>query len=153
MAVWINDFIKLNKYSRPGTKLKGKVKGILHFTANPGATAKNHVTYFGKSLIDLNERLPVKKRRYASAHIFVDRNEARCIIPLDEVAFAANDGTFRGVPELKPNANYLSISVEMCQEKDGSIHADTIKRTEDVFAELNKMFKWDPLKDIVRHYM
>lgn len=152
MSVWINDFIKINRYSRPGKKLKGKVKGILHYTANHGATAKNHVTYFGKSLIEQNENKPEKKRRFASAHIFVDRNEARCIIPLDEVAYAANDGNYRGVSELKPNANYLSISVEMCQESDGSFHPATISRTEDVFVELCKMFNWNPLKDIVRHY-
>lgn len=152
MSKWINDFIKINQYSRPGTKLKAKRKGILHFTANHGATAKNHVTYFGKSMIERNESLPKNERRYASAHIFVDKQEARCIIPLDEVAYAANDGSYRGIPELKPNANYLSISVEMCQEKDGTFHPDTIKGTEDVFVELSKTFNWDPLKDIVRHY-
>ncbi|MDH5160321.1 N-acetylmuramoyl-L-alanine amidase [Heyndrickxia oleronia] len=152
MSIWINDFIKINRYSRPGLKLKGRVKGILHYTANPGAPAKNHVTYFGKTLIEQNEKLPEKDRRFASAHIFVDKNEARCIIPLDEVSYQANDGKYRGIPELKPNANYLAIGVEMCQEKDGSIHPDTIERTEDVFVELSKMFGWDPVKDIVRHY-
>ena len=109
MTAWINDFIKVNKYSRPGTKLTSARKGIIHYTANHGATAKNHVSYFNNLT-----------GRYASAHIFVDKKEARCIIPLNEVAYAANDGSYRGVPELKPNANYLSISVEMCQEKDGS---------------------------------
>ncbi|MFS0820748.1 N-acetylmuramoyl-L-alanine amidase family protein [Bacillus sp. 1P02SD] len=152
MAVWIDDFIPINQYSRPGNKLTARKKGILHFTANPGAPAKNHVTYFGKSLIEQNNKLPKDKQRYASAHIFVDKKEARCLIPLDEVAFAANDGNYRGVPELRPNANFLSISVEMCQEPDGAFHPDTIKRTEDVFVELSKMFNWDPLKDIVRHY-
>lgn len=152
MSVWINDYIKTNRYSRPGLKLKGRAKGILHYTANPGASAKNHVTYFGKTLIEQNEKLPESKRRFASAHIFVDKYEARCIIPLDEVAYQANDGSYRGIPELKPNANYLGIGVEMCQEKDGSFHPDTIKRTEDVFVELSKMFGWDPVKDIVRHY-
>lgn len=152
MTAWVDDFIKINRYSRPGIKLKGKRKGILHYTANLGAGAKNHVTYFGKSLIEQNEKLPEKDRRFASAHIFVDKHEARCIIPLDEVAYQANDGNYRGVPELKPNANYLAIGVEMCQEKDGSFHPDTIERTEDVFVELSKMFGWDPLKDIVRHY-
>ncbi len=152
MPVWSNDYIKLNKYSRPGSKLTARRKGVLHYTANPGATARNHVTYFGKTLIEMNDRLPASQRRYASAHIFVDKKEAICIIPLNEVAYAANDGTYRGVPALKPNANFLSISVEMCQEKDGSFHPDTIARTEDVFVELSKMYGWNPLNDIVRHY-
>lgn len=152
MSVWINDFIKINRYSRPGTKLKSVAKIILHYTANHGASANNHVIYFGKTMIEQNEKLPEQKRRFASAHIFTDKNEARCIIPLDEVAFAANDGTFRGVPELKPNANHLSISVEMCQEKDGSFHPDMISRTVNVMVELCKKYKLDPLTDIVRHY-
>ncbi|AWO73869.1 N-acetylmuramoyl-L-alanine amidase [Geobacillus thermoleovorans] len=144
MSVWTEKFIRVNKYSRPGLKLKGVKKLVLHWTANPGASAANHFTYFDRTII--------QAQRYASAHIFVDKNEALCIIPLDEVAYHANDGTYRGVPELKPNANFLSIGVEMCVEKDGTFHPDTISRTEDVFVELCKTFKLDPIKDIVRHY-
>ncbi|KQC46317.1 N-acetylmuramoyl-L-alanine amidase [Geobacillus sp. Sah69] len=144
MSVWTEKFIRVNKYSRPGLKLKGVKKLVLHWTANPGASAANHFTYFDRTII--------QAQRYASAHIFVDKNEAINIIPLDEVAYHANDGTYRGVPELKPNANFLSIGVEMCVEKDGTFHPDTISRTEDVFVELCKTFKLDPIKDIVRHY-
>ncbi|WP_047757580.1 N-acetylmuramoyl-L-alanine amidase family protein, partial [Geobacillus sp. ZGt-1] len=139
MSVWTEKFIRVNKYSRPGLKLKGVKKLVLHWTANPGASAANHFTYFDRTII--------QAQRYASAHIFVDKNEALCIIPLDEVAYHANDGTYRGVPELKPNANFLSIGVEMCVEKDGTFHPDTISRTEDVFVELCKTFKLDPIKD------
>lgn len=159
MSAWINDFIKINPYSRPAIKLKEVKKIIAHFTANPGASASNHRKYFGESLIGINEKLPKNKRRYASAHIFVDKIEAICIIPLDEITFAANDEQkfvngepYRGVPELLPNANFLSINVELCIEKDGTFHPDTIKRAEEVFAELCKMFNLDPIKDIVRHF-
>ncbi|AWO74987.1 N-acetylmuramoyl-L-alanine amidase [Geobacillus thermoleovorans] len=144
MSVWTEKLIRVNNYSRPGLKLKGVKKLVLHWTANPGASAANHFTYFDRTII--------QAQRYASAHIFVDKNEAINIIPLDEVAYHANDGTYRGVPELKPNANFLSIGVEMCVEKDGTFHPDTISRTEDVFVELCKTFKLDPIKDIVRHY-
>lgn len=156
MPVWRNDFIPINKWTRPGTKLKKVVKLIDHYTANPGASAKNHVSYFGKTLPQSNNSLvsqgKTSKTRSASAHIFVDQNEAICIIPLDEIAYAANDGTYRGVPELRPNANFLSISVEKCIEKDGTFHPDTIKRAKQVFADLCKMFNLCPLEDIVRHY-
>lgn len=144
MSVWEEQFIRVNKYSRPGLKLKDVKKLVLHWTANPGASAANHFMYFDNTII--------QAQRYASAHIFVDKNEAINIIPLDEVAYHANDGTYRGVPELKPNANFLSIGVEMCVEKDGTFHLNTIARTEDVFVELCKRFKLDPMKDIVRHY-
>jgi N-acetylmuramoyl-L-alanine amidase len=119
-------------------------KLIIHWTANPGATAANHFAYFDKSIIEA--------KRYASAHIFVDKTEAICIVPLNEVAYQANDGSFRGVPELMPNANFLAIGVELCVEKDGTIHADTTARAVDVFAELCRTYKLDPARDIVRHY-
>jgi N-acetylmuramoyl-L-alanine amidase len=153
MVAWKEQFINVNQYSRPATKLTAVRKLILHWTANNGGTAQNHYAYFGKTIIDA--------KRYASAHIFVDKTEAINIIPLNEVAYAANDvqkrnadGTpWRGVKELLPNANFLSVSVEMCVEKDGTIHPDTISRTVDVFADLCKKFNLDPINDIVTHNM
>lgn len=150
--LWIEKLIPKNPYSRPGTKLQKVVKIINHFTANPGASAFNHYKYFGFSLVEQNNRLPKNKRRYASAQIFVDKNEAYLIIPLDEVAYAANDGSYRGIQELKPNANYKSISVELCIEKDGTFHPETIKRAAQINAELCRRFGLDPLKDVIRHY-
>jgi N-acetylmuramoyl-L-alanine amidase len=144
MTLWRNQFLQVNPYTRPGTKLKAVKKLVLHWTANPGATAANHYSYFNSTAI--------QQKRCASAHIFVDKTEAICVVPLNEVAYHANDGTYRGIPELKPNANLLSIGVEMCVEKDGTFHPNTIARTEDVFVELCKKFKLDPIKDIVRHY-
>ncbi|MFB7142496.1 N-acetylmuramoyl-L-alanine amidase [Gottfriedia sp. NPDC056225] len=151
MAYWRNDFISMNKYTRPSIKLKGVKKIVIHWTANPGASAQSHQRYFNGSAI--------KNKTYASAHIFVDSKEAICIIPLDEVAYHANDhyernssgGVYRGVPELAPNANKLSIGVEMCLEKDGTVSQYTITRAVRVVAELCKMFKLDA-NDIVRHY-
>jgi N-acetylmuramoyl-L-alanine amidase len=148
MAVWTDKFITVNGYARSGKKLTGVRKIVMHYTANPGATAQNHHDYFQ----NLNDR-------YASAHFFVDKNEAICIIPLNEVAYHANDvqkknadgSAWRGVKELLPNANLLSIGIEMCIEKDGSFHADTLKRAEDVAVELCKKFGLDPATDIVRH--
>lgn len=138
---WKNKFINFNKYSRPTTKLQAVRKLVLHYTANNGASANGHYNYF-------NNLSGV----YASAHLFVDRLEALCIIPLDEIAYHANDRIYRGVQALKPNANFLSIGVEMCLEKDGSFHPDMIERTENVMAELCRMYDLNPLEDIVRHY-
>lgn len=134
MSAYTNNYIPVNKYTRPGLKLNGVKKCVLHYTANPGAGADNHRRYFSNAQV------------YASAHIFVDKTEAICIIPLNEVAYHANDiqqrdsagNPYRGVAALKPNANFLSIGVEMCLEKDGSFHSDTVERTEDVVVELCK---------------
>lgn len=158
MALYRTDLIKVNKYSRPGYKLLG-VKGIImHYTANPSASAKNHVTYFGKTLIEQNEKLPANKRRYASAHFFVDKNEAVLIIPLNEVAYHANEKApkldkFKATASYYKggNANLTTIGVELCIEKDGSLHPDTLKRAEQLVADLCKQFKLKET-DIYRHY-
>lgn len=142
--MWIEKLVNVNPVTRPGTKLKGVRKIVEHYTANPGASAYNHYKYFNGTAI--------QQKRYASAHIFVDKVEAYLIIPLDEVAYHANDGTYRGVPELKPNANLYSIGVELCIEKDGTFHPETLRRAAEINAELCKRFKLDPHKDIVRHY-
>jgi N-acetylmuramoyl-L-alanine amidase len=151
MSAWRNQYVHVNQYSRPGMKLKEVRKLIVHWTANPGASAANHFGYFDRSIVAL--------RRYASAHIFIDKKEAICIVPLDEVAYAAGDVQqrvngvpYRGVAELLPSANSLSISVELCVEKDGTFAKETLDRAVDVFAELCKTYKLDPLTDIVRHY-
>lgn len=149
MAVWQDKFIDVNKYARSGKKLKGVKKIVMHWTANKGGTANNHFRYFNNL-----------KGTYASAHFFVDKEEAICIIPLDEMAYHANDNqkynadgsAWRGVEELLPNANELSIGIEMCVEEDGSLHPEMLKKATLVALELCKRFKLDPLKDIVRHH-
>lgn len=145
-----NDFIQKNRYTRPGILLKEVRKIVLHWTANPGGTAERHQQYFNGTAIKL--------KHTASAHIFVDEIEAICIVPLNEIAYHANDRyekidgvAYRGVPELKPNANLYSIGVEMCVEKNGVISPITISRTAEVVAELCKTYKLTE-KDIVRHY-
>jgi N-acetylmuramoyl-L-alanine amidase CwlA len=159
---WTDKFIPVNPYSRKGVKLKARKKIILHYTANAGAPAMNHYTYFGFTLPQLNAAAIKKGKKavYASANIFVDRKEALCIVPIDELSFQANDvqkrnkdgSAYRGIAALRPNANELSVGVEMCLEKDGTIHPDTITRTAKVMAELCHICKLDPIDDIVRHY-
>ncbi|MGG6272835.1 N-acetylmuramoyl-L-alanine amidase [Bacillus velezensis] len=159
MSAYRNQYIDINKWTRPGIKNNGVKKLVVHYTANPGAPAANHYRYFGQTLPVQNRNLSEKKQTFASAHIFVDRTEAICIIPLNEAAYHANDvqqivngQPYRGVAALKPNANFLSIGVELCIEKNGTFHPDTIARAEQVCAELCKMYKLDPINDIVRHY-
>ncbi|WP_026565877.1 N-acetylmuramoyl-L-alanine amidase [Bacillus sp. UNC41MFS5] len=143
MTLWVTDLIKVNQYTRSGKKLSA-VKGIvLHYTATPKASAKNERDYFNGTCI--------ADKRYASAHLFIDKNEARLIIPLNEVAYHAHDHSRCYPDELGDNANLNTIGVEMCIEADGSIHKDTLARTVQVVAELCKMFKLNE-KNLYRHY-
>ncbi|WP_420469317.1 N-acetylmuramoyl-L-alanine amidase, partial [Bacillus licheniformis] len=88
---------------------------------------------------------------YASAHYFVDRKEAQHIIPENEVAYHAHDKNRCYVSFLKPNANTKSISVEMCVEKDGRIHSETVQNAAELVADLCKRYGLSTNK-IVRHY-
>lgn len=139
--------IRINKFSRPGFKLLRVAATVIHYTANNGGTADNHFCYFD-----------TLKDRYASAHIFVDRIKALEIIPLDEVAFHANERKegplIASLKATAPyygggNANLISIGIEMCMEKDGTIHPDTIARTILVVQMLQQKYGKHP---IYRHY-
>ncbi|MBU8561531.1 peptidoglycan recognition protein family protein [Bacillus licheniformis] len=143
MVKVVKNYVKVNQYTRPGLKLAG-VKGIvMHWTATPGASALNERNYFNGTCI--------ADKRYASAHYFVDRKEAQHIIPENEVAYHAHDQNRCYVSFLKPNANTKSISVEMCVEKDGKIHSQTIQNAAELVADLCKRYGLSTNK-IVRHY-
>ncbi|MDE1367661.1 peptidoglycan recognition protein family protein [Bacillus licheniformis] len=143
MVKVVKNYVKVNQYTRPGLKLAG-VKGIvMHWTATPGASALNERNYFNGTCI--------ADKRYASAHYFVDRKEAQLIIPENEVAYHAHDQNRCYVSFLKPNANTKSISVEMCVEKDGKIHSQTIQNAAELVADLCKRYGLSTNK-IVRHY-
>ncbi|WP_411810344.1 peptidoglycan recognition protein family protein [Bacillus glycinifermentans] len=90
-------------------------------------------------------------KRKASAHYFVDRKEAQHIIPENEVAYHAHDQNRCYVSFLKPNANTTAIGVEMCVEKDGKIHSETVQNAAELVADLCKRYGLSTNK-IVRHY-
>ncbi|MED4335129.1 N-acetylmuramoyl-L-alanine amidase [Bacillus licheniformis] len=143
MVKVVKNYVKVNQYTRPGLKMSG-VKGIvMHWTATPGASALNERNYFNGTCI--------ADKRYASAHYFVDRKEAQHIIPENEVAYHAHDKNRCYVSFLKPNANTKSISVEMCVEKDGKIHSETVQNAAELVADLCKRYGLSTNK-IVRHY-
>lgn len=134
------DHVIKNKYSRPGIKLPKVVAFVIHYTANPGATAQNHQDFFDGS--------DGGGSRYAGAHIFVDKKEAIEILPLNEIAYHANDKSPR-LDYLGNNANFSTIGIEMCVEKDGKFHENTIERTVLVVKKLRKTY---PNAKVIRHY-
>lgn len=141
-------YIGVNKYTRPGYKLHSVKAIIVHWTANPGATAINHYNYFNNG----------GGGRYASAQIFVDLIDELCIIPLDEVAYAANETGKSKIEKLNGNYGYIggnangcTISVEMCVEKNGTISEIVESKTVKLVAELCKKNGLTE-KDIYRHY-
>lgn len=89
------DLLDINDYSRPGLTLE-KVNGIvIHYTANPGTTAKQNRNYFNG--------LKDSKKTKASAHFVVGlEGEIVQCIPCNEIAYASNE------------RNSDTISIECC---------------------------------------
>lgn len=133
------EHIPINPFTRPGTKRSFTRNVVVHYTGNPGASAANHVSYFGRVLLN-QDPTDNKPDTYASAHIFIDKKEAILLIPLDELAYHASQ------------ANPYSIGVELCIESDGSFHPDTVDRAVKVVAYLCQKYELNPARDLLRHY-
>lgn len=83
---------------RPGTRMEASTITI-HNTANPSSTARNERAWLTNSL----------NTRTASFHIVIDDKEAIEVIPLNEVAWHAGDGSSSS------SGNRTSIGIEICE--------------------------------------
>lgn len=125
--------LTVNPYSRPGTKT-GKINGIvIHYTANPGSTARQNRDYF--------EGLKDSHETKASSHFVVGlEGEIVQCIPTWEVAYASND------------RNSDTVSIETCHpKKDGKYTKETYRSMVKLTAWLCKKFDLNE-NDVIRHY-
>ena len=122
-----------NAYSRPETSLK-QIKGIvIHYTGNPGSSAKGNRDYF--------ESLKDTKVTKASSHFIVglDGEIIQCV-PTAEIAYASN------------NRNKDTISIEVCHPDESG------KFTEQTYTSLVHLTAWLcnraglTSEDLIRHY-
>lgn len=127
------DLLEINDYSRPGTTI-GEIHSIvIHYTANPGTTAKQNRDYFNG--------LKDSKKTKASSHFVIGlEGEILQCIPCNEMAYASND------------RNIDSISIECC-------HADETgefnKATKDTLVRLTAWLIGRyglTTDDVIRHY-
>lgn len=127
------ELLTVNPYSRPGTALE-KVNGIvIHYTANPGATAIANRNYF--------ENLKDTHTTKASSHFVVGlEGEIVQCIPTAEIAYASND------------RNSDTISIECCyKNEDGSFEQATYNSVIKLTAWLCAKFGLTS-EDVIRHY-
>ncbi len=127
------DYLTPNQYSRPQKDLD-KVKGIvIHYTANPGTSAKNNRSYF--------QGLASSGVTYASSHFVIGlEGEIIQCIPLTEIAYASN------------NRNKDTISIECCHpDETGKFNDQTYDSLVSLVAKLCKMYRLKE-EDIIRHY-
>lgn len=127
------NFLTPNPYSRPQTPLK-KINGIvIHYTANPGTSAKNNRSYF--------EGLKDTKTTYASSHFIIGlEGEIVQCLPLTEQAYASNE------------RNEDTISIECCHpDKTGEFNEKTYASLVALTAALCKEYNLKK-DEIIRHY-
>lgn len=133
----IQELIHINLFSRTGEKLRAK-RGIgMHYTATPGAPARNISHYFD-GLKDqlINDNII---DRYAGAHFSVDRFTKIQSIPTDELGYHCGS-SHPYMPDallmLGTYPNNSTVGIEMCIESDGSIHEDTFQNSADLVVHL-----------------
>lgn len=129
----IENYLEINEYSRPGTKLKEVNSIFVHYTANAGTTAEQNRSYFA-NLAETHERS-------ASAHFIIgyDGELLQCI-PLNEEAYAVK------------TRNEDSVSIECCYlAEDGSFTQETYDTLVHTLAWLIDEYNLST-DDILRHY-
>lgn len=127
------DYLTVNSYTRPGIA-NSRINGIVvHYTANPGSTAKETRDYF--------ESLSASHETRASSHFIIGlEGEVLICVPLDELAYASN------------SRNMDTISIECCHPDE------TGTFTEETYASLVQLTSWLMTRfnlteeDILRHY-
>jgi len=131
---WITpDFLTINRYSRPGTRVYEINAIVVHYVANPGTTADQNRRYF--------ESLAVRGYRFASSNFIIglDGEIVQCV-PVYEIAFASN------------HRNADTVSIETC-------HPDATGRfNDDTYASMVRLTAWLAhafgltSDDVIRHY-
>ena len=125
--------LSINDWSRPGIKVDGIRKIVVHYLANPGTSAQENRDYF--------ESLKHLQDTFMSANYVVGtEGEIIQCVPDGEVAWASN------------RANYYSISIENChRDESGRFTDSTYWSDVHLVAYLTEKYDLDR-DDIIRHY-
>ncbi|OKP93692.1 N-acetylmuramoyl-L-alanine amidase family protein [Paenibacillus sp. P32E] len=129
--------IPVNPFSRPGKKLVAKRGIVMHYTADPGASAQAIGNYFS-SLKNQNPDDGTGDR-YASAHIQIDRVTIVQSLPFDEMGYHCGSKQPylpEALSKLGSYPNNSTVGIEMCIEADGLIHEDTFNNAVDMVVYL-----------------
>ncbi|WP_064505486.1 N-acetylmuramoyl-L-alanine amidase [Defluviitalea phaphyphila] len=142
------DLLSINKYSRPGEKLKS-VKGIVvHWVANPNTYAKANRDFF--------ENRKYGEMGYGSAHYIIDLNGdiIQCI-PLSEIAYHVGADSYKeeAIKKLGNYPNNTTIGIECTHiDWDGKMTEETYNSLVELCKDLCLTYKLNPLTDLYRHY-
>jgi len=131
---WIEqDFLPINRFSRPGTLLEAVDGIVIHNIGNPNTTAEQNRNYFANVV--------PAEGIFASSHFIIcmDGRILQCV-PIDEIAYASNA------------RNVDTLSIEVC-------HPDETGRfTEESYASAIRLTAWLSVRfglsagDVIRHF-
>ena len=127
------ELLTVNPYSRPGTETKKITGVVVHYTANPGATAMDNRNYF-ENLKDSHET------KVSSNFVVGLEGEIVQCVPTWEEAYASN------------SRNIDTGSIECCHpDESGKFNDKTYQSMVELSAWLCLKFDLDE-NDVIRHY-
>ena len=125
--------LSINEYSRPGIEVDAIDGIVIHYTANPGASAQDNRDYF--------ENLSKNHITKASSNFIIGlEGEIIQCVPTWEIAYASNE------------RNGDTVSIEVCHEDDTGYFNDRTYRT---LVQLTAWLcnKYDlSSRQVIRHY-
>ena len=157
----IHDFLTKNEYSRPGKKLQKVLAIVIHWTANPGANAKENR--------DLFERKKTGISGCGSAHYIIDQNGIIiAAVPENEVAYQCGRcdkeqasgkvytdearRRFGRYASESSSPNLCTIGVELCpKDADGNFTNATINAAVELCADICRRYEL-PAQAITTHH-
>lgn len=159
----IHDFLTRNEYSRPGKKLQKVLAIVIHWTANPNASAEANRRFF--------ENRKTGMSGYGSAHFIIGtKGEILQAIPTNEIAYHVGSsqadpksgqiytdyarekyGKYAQNPKTT-SPNFCTIGIELCPtDNDGNFTDATINAAIELCAYLCRKNNLTP-DDITTHH-
>lgn len=147
----IHDFLTINEYSRPARKLRRVLAVVIHWTANPSATAKENRDYF--------EAKKTGMGGYASAHYIIDQNGIIvAAVPEDEIAYHCGTdekdpasgkvytdearSRFGEYASRKSSPNNCTLSIELCPlDNEGHFSTATVYAAAELCADICRRYE------------
>ena len=157
----IHDFLTRNEYSRPGKKLQKVLAIVIHWTANPGANAKENRDFF--------ENKKTGMGGYGSAHYIIDQNGIIvAAIPENEVAYHCGSSDkdpasgkvytdearrrFGRYANKNSSPNLCTIGIELCpKDAAGNFTHATINAAVELCADICRRYEL-PARAITTHH-
>lgn len=154
----VQDFLTLNKFSRPGLKRPKTAGLVVHWVNNPGTSAQFNRDFFQSLKSGLQG---TSGDWYASTQYIIGIDgEAIQTMPASEVAYHVGSRTytkpakevFGQYTEYPYSPNYITIGVELCHpDSTGKFTLDTLDSATELFTNLCYTYHLSG-NDIYRHF-